>query len=84
MTLGTSLEWSDLFSELKSLNVKYLQPHSFFLTTSLASKMKKKGFNIVAWGVNTKRRLRQMQERSVDFIETDYPFWAMDLIKKGL
>jgi len=77
ITLGTKLNWGRLFSELKLINVSYLQPHSFFLTKSLAKKLKYQGFKIIAWGVNTKRRLNQMKERKVDFIETDYPVWAI-------
>ena len=76
ITLGTSLDWSDLFKELKSINVAYLQPHSFFLTRSLSRKLKGQGFKLIAWGVNSKRRLNQMVEREVDLIETDYPYWA--------
>ena len=77
ITLGTSLDWSDLFKELKSINVTYLQPHSFFLTKSLSKKLKSQGFKLIAWGVNSKRRLNQMVERNVDLIETDYPVWAL-------
>ncbi len=77
ITLGTSLDWSDLFKELKSINVTYLQPHSFFLTKSLSKRLKSQGFKLIAWGVNSKRRLNQMVERNVDLIETDYPVWAL-------
>ncbi len=77
ITLGTSLDWSDLFKELKSINVSYLQPHSFFLTKSLSRKLKGQGFKLIAWGVNSKRRLNQMVDRKVDLIETDYPLWAL-------
>ena len=81
ITLGTKLDWSPLFKELKSINVSYLQPHSFFLTKSLAKKLHNKGFKIIAWGVNGQRRLKQMKERKVDFIETDYLLWAPRLQK---
>ena len=77
ITLGTSLDWGNLFEELKSINVTYLQPHSFFLTKSLSKKLRSQGFKLIAWGVNSKRRLNQMVERKVDLIETDYPLWAL-------
>lgn len=84
LTLGTSLEWKDFFADLKELNVRYLQPHSFFLTRSFAQEMLEKGFQIIAWGVNSKRRLKQMASRGVSFIETDSPGWAKTFIQKGL
>jgi len=83
LTIGTSLEWKNFFSDLKDLGVKYLQPHSFFLTKTFAKEMLDKGFQIIAWGVNSKRRIGQMTRRGVNFIETDSPRWARAVIQKG-
>ncbi len=83
LTIGTSLEWKDFFSDLKDLGVKYLEPHSFFLTRSFAQEMLDKGFKIIAWGVNSKWRIEQMERRGVSFIETDSPGWAKTVIQKG-
>lgn len=54
-------------------DVQYLQVHWFGLSNSFVEKAHRKGYKVFAWDVHDEKRMREMIEKRVDGIETDYP-----------
>jgi len=56
-------------------SVQYLQHHWFGLTKGFIEEAHQKGYKIFAWDVDDKERMKELIEKGIDGIETDYPDW---------
>jgi glycerophosphoryl diester phosphodiesterase len=59
--------------EILDYDVQYLQLHWFGISKSFVGQAHSKGYKVFAWDVHDEKRMREMIEKGVDGIETDYP-----------
>jgi glycerophosphoryl diester phosphodiesterase len=69
VVIGTGLSRVDVFS----LPVRYLQPHSLFVTGSFVEDARARGVGVIAWDVHDEYDMKELIRTGVAGIETDYP-----------
>lgn len=78
-------EWItiDNFFRFKSIfekaNFSYLQVHKYFLSKSLIDMAHSKGIKVVVWDVHDKGAMRKFTKLGVDFIESDFPDYVLNI-----
>lgn len=73
LIVGTGVSAGSVFD----VDAEYLQPHYLLLSSSFVEEAHRRGYKVVAWGVDDEKTMRKAIGFGVDGIETDRP----DLLK---
>jgi glycerophosphoryl diester phosphodiesterase len=76
ITLDNFLRFRDILS---IEDISYLQVHKFFLSKKLVKRAHEKGIKVVVWDVHDKETMKEFKEMGVDFIETDFPNFVLEI-----
>ncbi|MBX2991525.1 MAG: glycerophosphodiester phosphodiesterase [Bacteroidetes bacterium] len=69
LIVGTGVSGGSVFD----VDALYLQPHYLLLSASFVEEAHRRGYKVVAWGVDEEKTMRKAIEFGVDGIETDRP-----------
>ena len=62
-------------------DVQYLQHYEMFLSRAFVARAQSLGYRVIAWGVQSEYKMREMLYWGVNGIETDYPQLLLELIQ---
>lgn len=71
--LGIIIERGLNFGTVLNDSVQYIQHHRIGLAESFIAKAHRRGYKVFAWDVHDEARMRELIERGIDGIETDFP-----------
>lgn len=71
--LGIIIERGLNFGTVLNDSVQYIQHHRVGLAESFITKAHRKGYKVFAWDVQDEDRMRELIEKGIDGIETDFP-----------
>lgn len=80
--LGIIIERGLNAGDIFEYDVQYLQLHWFGISKNFVEKAHSKGYKVFAWDVHEEKRMREMIEKGVDGIETDYPELLKSIIQE--